>query len=76
MIPSRFQRFPNLLNMQLLPVLIASASLVNAHYNFNALIYGGTTQATWQQGNYFISFSSYLNILQSESDPTRTAMGR
>ncbi|KFZ04926.1 hypothetical protein V501_08842 [Pseudogymnoascus sp. VKM F-4519 (FW-2642)] len=35
--------------MQLLPVLLASASVVQAHYNFNALIYGGTTQPTWQQ---------------------------
>ena len=36
--------------MQLLTVLLASASVAHAHYNFNALIYGGTTQATWQQG--------------------------
>ncbi|KAF4619042.1 hypothetical protein G7Y89_g14804 [Cudoniella acicularis] len=35
--------------MQLLAVLLASASVAHAHYDFNALIYGGTTQATWQQ---------------------------
>ncbi|KFX87118.1 hypothetical protein V490_08528 [Pseudogymnoascus sp. VKM F-3557] len=35
--------------MHLLPVLLASASVVHAHYNFNALIYGGKTEATWQQ---------------------------
>ncbi|KFY27307.1 hypothetical protein V493_03579 [Pseudogymnoascus sp. VKM F-4281 (FW-2241)] len=35
--------------MQLLLLLLASASAVHAHYNFNALIYSGTTQATWQQ---------------------------
>lgn len=60
--------------MQLLTVLLASASVVHAHYNFNALIYGGTTQATWQQGMPFIPDPSFLNILQSESDPTQTAM--
>lgn len=60
--------------MQLLTVLLASASVVHAHYNFNALIYGGTTEATWQQGMPFISGPSFLNILQSESDPTQTAM--
>lgn len=36
--------------MHLLPVLLASASVAHAHYNFNALIYGGTTEATWEQG--------------------------
>jgi hypothetical protein len=36
--------------MQLLTILLASASVAHAHYNFNAAIYGGTTQATWQQG--------------------------
>lgn len=30
-------------SMQLLTVLLASASVAQAHYNFNALIYGGTT---------------------------------
>ncbi|KFY08949.1 hypothetical protein V492_05760 [Pseudogymnoascus sp. VKM F-4246] len=35
--------------MQLLSVLLASATVVHGHYNFNALIYGGTTEATWQQ---------------------------
>jgi hypothetical protein len=40
--------------MQLLNVLLASASAAYAHYNFNALIYGGTTQATWQQGMPFL----------------------
>lgn len=39
--------------MQLLTVLLASAAMVNAHYNFNAAIYGGVTQPTWQQGTYF-----------------------
>ncbi|KUJ14286.1 family 61 glycosyl hydrolase [Mollisia scopiformis] len=35
--------------MQLFTILLASASVVHAHYNFNALIYAGSTQATWQQ---------------------------
>lgn len=60
--------------MQLLPILLASASVVQAHYNFNALIYGGTTEATWQQGMPFIPYPSLLNIVQFERDPTQTAM--
>ncbi|CAG8982098.1 hypothetical protein HYALB_00013956 [Hymenoscyphus albidus] len=35
--------------MQILTLLLASASVAQAHYNFNALQYGGTTQTTWQQ---------------------------
>jgi hypothetical protein len=62
--------------MQLLAVLLASASVAYAHYNFNALIYGGVTQTIWQQGMPFIPHPSFLNIPQSESDPTRTAMDR
>jgi hypothetical protein len=42
--------------MHLLPVLLASASVVHAHYNFNALIYGGKTEATWEQGMSIISW--------------------
>jgi len=34
--------------MQLFTVLLAFASVAHAHYNFNAVIYGGTTQPIWQ----------------------------
>lgn len=60
--------------MQLLTLLLASASVAHAHYNFNALVYGGTTQATWQQGVPFIPYLFFSNSPQSESDPTRIVM--
>jgi hypothetical protein len=43
--------------MQLLSVLLATATVVSAHYNFDALVYDGTTQPIWQQGMPFIPLS-------------------
>lgn len=36
--------------MQLLSVLLASASVASAHYNFPAAIYAGVTEPDWQHG--------------------------
>jgi hypothetical protein len=58
----RSSTFSFLLTMQLLTVLLASASVAHAHYNFNALTYGGTTQATWQQGMPFPLLPALLHF--------------
>jgi hypothetical protein len=64
--------------MQLLAVLLASASVAHAHYNFNALTYGGTTQTTWQQGMFSFPphLSTFLTNPQSDNDQTSTATGQ
>lgn len=75
--PSRWsscsQSFSIHLNMQLLTLLVASAAVVQAHYNFNALISGGTPQATWQHGTYFTSSPS---TLLTKSSPKAIRLGQ
>ncbi|TVY75978.1 Endo-beta-1,4-glucanase D [Lachnellula suecica] len=51
--------------MQLIPVLLASASVAHAHYNFNALIYGGTTQPAWQQVRERSDMNSHEPVLDT-----------
>jgi hypothetical protein len=65
--------------MKVSTVVLTLASVASAHYNFQALIYGGTTYPDWQHGAFFLPLfwrnisDSFRPQYASAQIPTATA---